>query len=64
MKIQRPLLALLLLLCMACPRLPETTPQSDIEFIILQMNDVYEIAPLEGGKAGALACLLECFGGL
>lgn len=33
-------------------------PQSsknNIEFIILQMNDVYEIAPLEGGKAGGLA---------
>ena len=29
--------------------------QDNIEFIILQMNDVYEIAPLEGGKAGGLA---------
>lgn len=28
---------------------------NNIEFIILQMNDVYEIAPLEGGKAGGLA---------
>lgn len=27
----------------------------NIEFIILQMNDVYEISPLEGGKAGGLA---------
>ncbi len=27
----------------------------NIEFILLQMNDVYEIAPLEGGKAGGLA---------
>ncbi|MTB52838.1 bifunctional UDP-sugar hydrolase/5'-nucleotidase [Lewinella sp. W8] len=26
-----------------------------VEFIVLQMNDVYEIAPLEGGKAGGLA---------
>ena len=26
-----------------------------IEFIILQLNDVYEIAPLEGGKYGGLA---------
>lgn len=26
-----------------------------IEFIVLQLNDVYEIAPLEGGKAGGLA---------
>ena len=29
--------------------------QENIDFIILQMNDVYEIAPLEGGKAGGLA---------
>lgn len=26
-----------------------------VEFTILQLNDVYEIAPLEGGKAGGLA---------
>ncbi len=26
-----------------------------VEFYILQMNDVYEIAPLEGGKVGGLA---------
>jgi 2',3'-cyclic-nucleotide 2'-phosphodiesterase (5'-nucleotidase family) len=26
-----------------------------VEFIVLQLNDVYEIAPLEGGKAGGLA---------
>ncbi len=29
--------------------------KNPIEFIILQLNDVYEIAPLEGGKAGGLA---------
>lgn len=28
---------------------------SNIEFTILQINDVYEISPLEGGKAGGLA---------
>ena len=27
----------------------------NIEFTILQINDVYEISPLEGGKAGGLA---------
>jgi 2',3'-cyclic-nucleotide 2'-phosphodiesterase (5'-nucleotidase family) len=27
----------------------------NVEFTIVQMNDVYEIAPLEGGKAGGLA---------
>ncbi|MEM9526275.1 MAG: bifunctional metallophosphatase/5'-nucleotidase [Bacteroidota bacterium] len=35
----------------AAPNAAETT----VEFIILQLNDVYEIAPLEGGKAGGLA---------
>lgn len=29
--------------------------QGPVEFIILQLNDVYEIAPLEGGKYGGLA---------
>lgn len=29
--------------------------EAPIEFIILQLNDVYEIAPLEGGKYGGLA---------
>ena len=54
MKFQLPFLGLLLFFCMACPRLPDAPP-NEIEFIILQMNDVYEIAPLEGGKAGGLA---------
>jgi 5'-nucleotidase len=31
---------------------PKSAP---VEFIVLQLNDVYEIAPLEGGKAGGLA---------
>jgi 5'-nucleotidase len=30
-----------------------------IDFTILQMNDVYEIAPLEGGNAGGLARVAE-----
>jgi 5'-nucleotidase len=30
-------------------------PAKPIEFTILQLNDVYEIAPLEGGKVGGLA---------
>ncbi|MEM9260449.1 MAG: metallophosphoesterase, partial [Bacteroidota bacterium] len=35
---------------------PSTTAAATtVEFIILQLNDVYEIAPLEGGKAGGLA---------
>ena len=32
-----------------------TDPSANVEFTILQFNDVYEIAPLEGGKAGGLA---------
>ncbi len=32
-----------------------TDPTSNVEFTILHLNDVYEIAPLEGGKAGGLA---------
>jgi 5'-nucleotidase/UDP-sugar diphosphatase len=34
---------------------PPLQPVENIEFTILQLNDVYEIAPLEGGKAGGLA---------
>ena len=29
--------------------------EDTVDFIILQMNDVYEIAPLEGGKVGGMA---------
>ncbi|MEZ5039846.1 MAG: bifunctional UDP-sugar hydrolase/5'-nucleotidase [Saprospiraceae bacterium] len=48
----------LLLLIAACQTSqPISTPAGaeNIELTILQMNDVYEIAPLEGGKAGGLA---------
>lgn len=38
--------------CQTAQKIPSGTP---ISFIILQINDVYEIAPLEGGKAGGLA---------
>lgn len=31
------------------------SPSGKVEFIILQLNDVYEIAPIEGGKAGGMA---------
>lgn len=61
MMIRRQFLQLLLLVLLAqwscrTPQAPGTTqtPQP-IEFIILQMNDVYEIAPLEGGASGGLA---------
>ncbi|MEL6535173.1 MAG: bifunctional metallophosphatase/5'-nucleotidase [Bacteroidota bacterium] len=34
---------------------PSTPSQKSTDFIILQLNDVYEITPLEGGKVGGLA---------
>lgn len=51
-------LSALLLLLSACntPRPALTAgPPANVEFTILHFNDVYEIAPLEGGKAGGLA---------
>ena len=44
------LLSVLFILSSAC------SPKTDtLDFILLQMNDVYEIAPLEGGKVGGMA---------
>jgi len=40
--------------CQTSRPLTDTSAQN-ITFTILQLNDVYEIAPLEGGKAGGLA---------
>ena len=34
---------------------PVSQEVTQVEFIVLQLNDVYEIGPLEGGKAGGLA---------
>lgn len=48
-------LALFSLLGCAAPRSSQVATPAPIEFTILQMNDVYEIAPIEGGKAGGLA---------
>ncbi|MBX2876669.1 MAG: metallophosphoesterase, partial [Saprospiraceae bacterium] len=45
---------LALLSCQSSRTITNTTAQN-IELTILQLNDVYEIAPLEGGKAGGLA---------
>ena len=47
------LLFVIFLAAMGCQAPPRGS--ENIEFIVLQMNDVYEIAPLEGGKAGGLA---------
>lgn len=53
------LLSLLFLLLglYTCTPARYLVPKEDtiVEFTILQLNDVYEIAPLEGGKAGGLA---------
>lgn len=54
------LLSLLLLCCFSCKPPQYTTavlkPSTEtIDFIVLQLNDVYEIAPLEGGTVGGLA---------
>lgn len=48
-------LALLFLLGCSVPRSGQAPAPTPIEFTILQLNDVYEIAPIEGGKAGGLA---------
>ena len=52
-------LAIVAFLLSACGtnRAPLTiNPKEDlVEFTVLQLNDVYEIAPLEGGKKGGLA---------
>lgn len=39
----------------ACKSTAPVQTNTATEFIILQLNDVYEIAPLEGGKAGGMA---------
>ncbi len=54
-------LALFLLLCLSnCSTTKSTITNADdnlIEVIFLHINDVYEIAPLEGGKIGGMARL-------
>lgn len=39
----------------ACQPTQEATSKGQVSFTILQLNDVYEIAPLEGGKVGGMA---------
>lgn len=49
-----------LILLSACS-VNRTLPETDLaEFTILQINDVYEIAPIEGGAAGGLARVCRC----
>lgn len=47
-------LSILLIVCIAALSCSSLSSQK-IEFYILQMNDVYEIAPLQGGKVGGVA---------
>lgn len=49
MKNLNPFTLLLLAFCFSC------TTNEKVDFIILQLNDVYEIAPLEGGKVAGMA---------
>lgn len=48
-------LLVLLLYFSACQTTQKLSISQPIEFTILQINDVYEIAPIEGGAAGGLA---------
>lgn len=52
------IIASFIILCCSCKTSRPTTTKADdglIEVVFLQMNDVYEIAPLDGGKIGGLA---------
>lgn len=49
------ILALLLPACQGTRHLAVQPAAAPIEFTLLQLNDVYEISPLEGGKSGGLA---------
>lgn len=54
----RSVLILSLVLAFSCQATKDTQDNSTsniVEIIFLQMNDVYEIAPLEGGRVGGLA---------
>lgn len=44
--------ALLLIFALSCS---QNKGSGTVDFIILQLNDVYEIAPIEGGKAAGMA---------
>jgi 2',3'-cyclic-nucleotide 2'-phosphodiesterase (5'-nucleotidase family) len=41
--------------CRTARQVPAAAGAVEVRFTILQLNDVYEIAPLEGGQAGGLA---------
>ena len=41
--------------CDPAKKLQKPTPEGKISFTFLQINDVYEIAPLDGGRVGGMA---------
>lgn len=49
------LLALFLISCQGSRKSSSSTDDGQIEIVFLHINDVYEIAPLEGGKTGGMA---------
>jgi 2',3'-cyclic-nucleotide 2'-phosphodiesterase (5'-nucleotidase family) len=57
MRIFKVSIFLILILGLGCKTAQQvvTTPNRVFEFTFLQINDVYEIAPLEGGKTGGMA---------
>jgi 5'-nucleotidase len=46
---------ILLAFLFSCNTTQKVVTDASIDFTILQLNDVYEISPLEGGKAGGMA---------
>ncbi len=53
-----PVLLAALVLIYSCSSTKNSTSAKDdgkLDFTIVQINDVYEIAPLDGGKAGGMA---------
>jgi 5'-nucleotidase len=62
MKPQFPMLLLVFFLCLAAcktskPGFSGRKDDGKLEVVFVQVNDVYEIAPLEGGKSGGIARL-------
>lgn len=49
------LLSFLVVGLFSCNVTQKVSTDTSIDFTILQLNDVYEISPLEGGKAGGMA---------
>lgn len=48
-------LMILLVACKTTKSIPKDTTKDEVTFKFIQLNDVYEIAPLSGGKYGGMA---------